>query len=104
MVKSLVSGSMFASYYDPANIAPQTSAFTIHFVDRIALSKLYQLIQNVSGVVRLTLTGPEFDIEMAFPRSFPLLAPSIILVAGPRRVDLAFEKTPATLLDFQPVR
>jgi hypothetical protein len=92
-----------SSYYDPENIDSKTHALTVDFGVTIAISRLYQLIQDVPGVERVTLTAPWTDIALS-PFEFPRLAPPSIKVVSNSRVDLNFASSPPTLLEFAPAR
>jgi hypothetical protein len=91
-----------AAYYDPENLDPNTHAFTVDFGATVAISRLYQLIQDVPGVERVTLTAPWTDLVLA-QSEFPILATPTLAVVSDVRVDLNFAATPPTLLEFRPV-
>jgi uncharacterized phage protein gp47/JayE len=91
-----------AAYYDPENLDPNTHTFTVDFGATVAISRLYQLIQDVPGVERVTLTAPWTDLVLA-QNEFPILATPTVLAVSDVRVDLSFASTPPTLLEFRPV-
>jgi hypothetical protein len=90
------------AYYDPENLDPNTHAFTVDFGATVAISRLYQLIQDMPGVERVTLTAPWTDLVVTQDQ-FPILATATLAVVSDVRVDLNFAMTPPTLLEFRPV-
>ncbi len=59
-------------YFHAGGINPDTLRHWIDFGQRVALSKLYDLVQSVDGVARVTLTSPTGDAVLG-ARYFPRL-------------------------------
>lgn len=93
---------VLSAYYAAENIDPKTHAFTVDFGATVAVSRLYQLIQDVPGVERVTLTAPWADLAL-LRWQFPQLAAASLKVVSDARVDLNFASSPPTLLQFTPV-
>lgn len=94
--------------FDPTNIDDTTAARTMNFGQRISLSKMTGLVQDVNDVDRLDqFTTPSADVLMTYLREFPLLAPmsltsasSVSLVA---RINFAATGTTAAVsINFIP--